>query len=255
MTVHPALLKAGATLPHLIASALISLVLWACLPPAIGFGVLVAWLVVSGALAAGLLEGPAVRLLWRARPPSAVAARELATAWQEAAAITDLRGLQLWVGGSGHPAFAVGPHHLVLAQPLVDRYRAGRLTRDDIVRLILHADGRRRRGYPRFDLLLAFWTWPWDLIRGACIGFGRLLRWIPLVDFAWRIRFIVAAVAVVQETLAGRPGLAAIIGSFIALTYLTPACRRAWEQHLAGAAYVFAAGTEARWPSVPRSTQ
>jgi len=38
MTVHPALLKAGATVPHLIASALISLVLWACLPPAIGLG-------------------------------------------------------------------------------------------------------------------------------------------------------------------------------------------------------------------------
>ena len=233
MTVHPALLKAGATLPHLIASALISLVLWACLPPAIGFGVLVAWLVVSGALAAGLLEGPAVRLLWRAHPPSPAEARELSPAWQQAAAVTDLTGVRLWVGGTGHPAFAAGPHHLVLARPLVDRFRAGRLTRDDIVRLIVHADGRRRRGYPRFDLLLAFWTWPWDLLRGGLLGVGRLLRWIPLVGFAWRVRFVVTAVAVVQETLAGRPGLAAIIGAFITLTYLTPACRRAWERHLA----------------------
>jgi len=251
MIVHPALLKAGATVPQLIASALISLVLWACLPPAIGFGVLVAWVVVSGALALGQLEGPAVRILWRARPPSAAEARELATAWQQAAAITGLTGLHLWVGGAAHhPAFAAGPHHLVLAQPLVDRYRAGRLTRDDVVRFILHADGHRRRGYPRFDLLLAFWTWPWDVIRGGCLGIGRLLRWIPLVGFAWRVRFVVAAVAVVQETLAGRPGLAAIIGSFIALTYLTPACGRAWERQLDD---VDVTSKVSQTPAAPRS--
>lgn len=191
--------------------------------------------------AVGFLKGPAERLLWHARPPSAAEARDLATAWRQAAAITDLTGLHLWVGGNGSPAFAAGPHHLVLAQRVVDHYRAGRLTRDDAVRLNLYAHGRHRHGYPRFDLLLPFWTWPWDLIRGAFQGVGRLLRWIPLVGCAWRIRFVVAAVAVVQETLAGRPGLAAIIGGFIALTYLTPACRRSWEQHLTGAAGAFAA--------------
>lgn len=241
MTVHPALLKAGATVPHLIASALISLVLWACLPATIGLGVLIVWLVVSGALAFGFLEGTAVRLLWHARPPSPAEASALASAWQQATTITDLTRLHLWVGGTAGPAFAAGPHHLVLAQRVVDHYRAGRLTRDDIGRLILNADGRRRRGYPRFDLLLAFWTWPWDLIRGFLLGVGRLLRWIPLVGFAWRIRFVVAAVAVTLETQEGRAQTALIIATFITLTYLTPACRRSWEQHLTGAASAFAA--------------
>lgn len=232
MTVHPALLKAGATLPHLIASACLSLVCWAALPPVVALGVLAVWLVVSVALALGRLEGPAVRVLWRARPPSASEARLLEAPWQQVAARVDLAGLHLWVGGTGYPSFAAGPHHLVLADQVINDCRAGRLTLGDVTTLILHAIGRQRYGRTRFDLLVGFWTWPWDLLHGLALGIGRRLAWIPLVTFAWRVRFIVATVAVVLETQEGRPQSAIIIATFIALTYLTPRWRRAWEQYV-----------------------
>lgn len=236
MTVPPLGWKVGATLPHVVASALLSLVVLAALPPLIAVGIVGVGAVVSLALAVGVLEGPAVRVLWLARPPSVVEARVLAPAWRLASARVDVTGVHLWVGGVGHPGFAAGPHHVVLAHPVVAAYRAGRLTTDQVAGHVVRAVGRLRRGHVRFDLLVGFWTWPWDLLRGVALGVGRRLAWLPGVAFAWRIRFLVGTIAVVLETLDGRWWIAAIVAVFIGLTYLTPHCRRAWERHLDDAA-------------------
>ncbi len=253
MSAPPVLLKAGATLPHLIASALICLVVGAALPPALAIGLLVVGLVVSVALATGHLEGPAVRVLWLARPPRPDETALLAAPWQRIQERVDVTGLKLWVGGTGYPAFAAGPHHLVLAHPIVAGYRTGRLSTHQVTGHLLHAVGRHRHGRVRHDLLVGFWTYPWDLLRGLGLGIGRRLAWIPLVAFAWRIRFVVGAVAVVQETIAGRPAFAAIIAIFITLTYLTPASRRAWEKYLNDAAV--ATGRESQNPVTGTATR
>ena len=69
-------------------------------------------------------------------------------------------------------------------------------------------------------------------IRGLARRIGRRVAWIPLVQFAWRIRIVVGTIAVILEAQAGRWPLAIIIGAFIALSYLLPRSRRAWEKDL-----------------------
>lgn len=236
MSVPPLWWKVGATVPHVVVSALLSLVVLAALPPLIAVGIVGVGALVSLGIVVGVLEGPAVRVLWLARPPSVVEARLLAPAWRLASARVDVTGVHLWVGGVGHPGFAAGPHHVVLAHPVVAAYRAGRLTTDQVAGHVVHAVGRLRRGHVRFDLLVGFWTWPWDLLRGVALGIGRRLAWLPGVAFAWRIRFLVGSVAVVLESLEGRWWTAVVVAVFIGLTYLTPSCRRAWERHLDHAA-------------------
>ena len=76
------------------------------------------------------------------------------------------------------------------------------------------------------------WTIPWDLIRGVAYAIGSRLTAIPLLQFAWRIRFVVGTIAVILEAQAGRWPSAIIIAVFIALSYLMPLFTRAWEQHV-----------------------
>ena len=109
-----------------------------------------------------------------------------------------------------------------------------------VAALIAHGIGRLRHGHTRFDLLWAVWTIPWDFIRGLAHAIGRRLAWIPLVQFAWRTRFVVGTIAVVLEAQAGRWPSPIIIAVFITLSYLMPYCRGAWERRLteAGDRYV-----------------
>lgn len=96
--------------------------------------------------------------------------------------------------------------------------------------------GRLRHGHARFDLLLTFWTIPRDFIRGTAHEIGRRLAWIPLVQFAWRTRWVVGCIAAVLEAQAGRWPSPLIIAGFIALSYLLPRWRRSWRTHLHSAA-------------------
>ena len=105
-----------------------------------------------------------------------------------------------------------------------------------VAALISEDIGRLRHGHTRFDLLWAFWTIPWDFIRGIAYAIGRRLSWIPLVQLAWRTRIIVGTIAVVHEIQAGRWPSPIVIAWFIALSYLMPRWRHAWHRHLCEAA-------------------
>ena len=101
-----------------------------------------------------------------------------------------------------------------------------------VANLIAQGIGCLRHGHTRFDLLWTFWTIPWDLVRGLAHTIGRRLTWIPLVQFAWRIRIVVGTIAVILEAQAGRWPSAIFIIAFIALSYVMPSSARSWERHL-----------------------
>lgn len=73
------------------------------------------------------------------------------------------------------------------------------------------------------------------MIRGLAHAIGRRLVGIPLVPFAWRTRIVVGTIAVVLELQAGRWPSPIVIAVFVALSYLMPYCRSAWERRLCGA--------------------
>lgn len=169
------LLKAAVVVPDVLISGLLTLVIIDALPPVIGLGVLTFGAVVSVVLAFGFWEGPIVRLLYGGRRPTSREAAQLAASWQLVSSRVKTRGIQLYLTSAGPPIAAAGRRHVLLAREALDAHRAGRLTDSQVTALIAHGIGRLRYGRTRFDLMLLFWTAPWDIIRGLFVGLGHQL--------------------------------------------------------------------------------
>lgn len=235
------LLKAAVVIPDIIISSLLWLVIIAALPPATGLGLTLAGLTAAAVLAAGLAEDTTVRLLYRARRATPHEAPRLAVAWRIATHGLDADGVRLRIVTHGPPVGTAGCRHVLLRRDVVDAYCANRVTAREVAGLIAHGIGRLRHGHTRFDLLWTVWTIPWHLIRGGAHAIGRRLAWIPLIQFAWRIRLVVGTIAVVLEAQAGRWPSPVIIAALIALSYLMPSAARSWEHHLLDHSPQFAA--------------
>jgi len=95
--------------------------------------------------------------------------------------------------------------------------------------VIAAAVGRIRLGQTRFDVAVDFWTIPWQLVRAVCLVIARTIGLLPLTQFAWRIRFVVAAIAVAQSVADSRIAAGLVVAVSIALTYLAPEWQRNWR--------------------------
>lgn len=232
---HPArstaALKGLAVTPGLLVATVLTCMAGALAPPLAGLVLFVGGLAVMVALCAGRLEGPAVRLLYAARRPRPSEAAALAPALSLLCA----RGLgpptvTVYVRDGQHAVAAggVGRRSVLVTSGLVEALGRGRLPADQAAALVCHAVGRVRVGLTRSDPAIEFWSIPWQLLRAVCLTVARGVSVIPLAAFAWRIRFVVTTVAVVQSVVEGRAASGAVIGVFIALTYLAPRWQRAW---------------------------
>jgi hypothetical protein len=67
-------------------------------------------------------------------------------------------------------------------------------------------------------------------------GVGAISRRVPLVSVAWRLRFVVGVVAVIQSAAQGRITSAVAVAVFLTASYATPAARRAHGARLQVAA-------------------
>ena len=201
------LLKAAVVVPEVLISCLLWLVIIAALPVTVGFVVTVVGIALGALLAAGLGEEAVVRVLYRARRATQLEAPRLRVAWRIATHHTDADGVRLRIVSHGEPVATAGRRHVLLRRDVVAAYCANEITAHQVAALIAQGIGRLRHGHPRFDLLWTVWTIPWDVIRGVAHAIGRRLAWIPLVQFAWRTRFVVGTIAVILEAqpAAGRP--------------------------------------------------
>lgn len=66
-------------------------------------------------------------------------------------------------------------------------------------------------------------------MHAVCLAIAKPVGLFPLTRFAWRIRFVVAAVAVAQSAADGRIAAGLVVAIFIALTYLVPQWQRRWD--------------------------
>lgn len=83
-------------------------------------------------------------------------------------------------------------------------------------------------GALRSDPTLEFWTMPWQALRGPAQGLSRAFRWWPLVRWAWKGRFILAAIAAAPAGAVHQWLVAAVIALVGALSYLVSLWERAW---------------------------
>jgi hypothetical protein len=183
-------------------------------------------------LCSGCLERPAVLLLGHARGLSEAEAAALAPA----IALLCQRGIgppvvELYArnGEVGISAGAAGRRSVVVSAGLLQAAQLGHLPADQAAGVIASAVGRIRLGQTRFDVAVEFWTIPWQLMRAVCLAIAKMVGLFPLTHFAWRIRFVVAAVAVAQSVADGRSPGGVVVAVFIALTYLAPRWQRNWD--------------------------
>lgn len=129
----------------------------------------------------------------------------------------------------GIRAAAAGRRCVVVSTGLLQAAQMGQLPTDQAAGVIAAALGRIRLGQTRFDVVVAFWTVPWQLVRVVYLVIARTVAWFPLTRFAWRIRFVVAVVAVAQAVVDSRIAGGVVATVFIALTYVAPRWQRQWD--------------------------
>jgi hypothetical protein len=207
-------------------------VVGALLPLLPGLTLFVGGLALMVVLCAGGLERPAVRLLGRARVFSEVEAVALAPA----IALLCQKGIgppvvEIYTrdGEVGISAGAAGRHSVVVSSGLLQAAQLGQLPADQAAGVIAAAIGRIRLGQTRFDVAVEFWTIPWQLMRAVCLVIAKTVGLFALTQFAWRIRFVVGAVAVAQSVADGRIATGVVVALFIDLTYLGPRWQRQWD--------------------------
>jgi hypothetical protein len=233
MARSPGMSQALARAPGLVVSTVLTCMVGALLPPLPGLTLFAGGLSLAAVLCAGGLEQPAVRLLGRARVLSEAETSALAPA----IALLCQKGLgpptvELYArnGEVGIAAGAAGRHSVVVSAGLLRSAQLGELPADQAAGVIAAAVGRIRLGQTRFDVAVEFWTIPWQLVREVCLAIAKTVGLLRLTQFAWRIRFVVAAVAVAQSVADGRIAAGAVVAAFIALTYLAPRWQRRWDR-------------------------
>jgi hypothetical protein len=232
MARSPGMSHALARSPGLLVSTVLTCMVGALLPPLLGLTLFVGGLALMAVLCAGGLERPAVRLLGDARALSEAEAAALAPA----IALLCQKGLgppavKLYAqeGEVGISASPAGRRSIVVSTGLMQAAQLGQLPADQAAGVIAAAVGRIRLRQTRFDVAVEFWTIPWQLVRAVALAITKTVGWLPLTQFAWRIRFVVAAVAAAQSVADGRIAAGMVVTLFIALTYMAPRWRCQWD--------------------------
>lgn len=188
--------------PRVVIAALLWLVVIEALRGLAAWIVLV--LLVGGTVAAIVAEPVVVRVLWWAtQPPTTI--------------VVSCEDSQVRVLVTTRPVEAIGQagrRHLVVPEAWVGRA--------DLPELLVVARRRQLLTAGSADVAYQWFTWPWQVLAAFVGGFARGMARLPLVGLAWRIRLVVAGIAVGQTVAAGQHHATAGIFVAVGLTYLLP---------------------------------
>ncbi len=218
--------------PALLVSFVLTVVVCALLPPALG---LIAFLAAAGvlvALALGQFEVPATAALTRSRPATAAELQVMGPVLAE----LGVRGVDvgtLFVRRRQSPgtlvAAAIADGAVMVSPGLFNATYRGGVTAAEAAAAIAHAVGRRRAIRPRLELAVLAATTPWRLVGASFRGVARAFAWLPFMRLAWTLRGVVGVICIVQSVVEGRAAPGILGGAVIALTYLVPAASRRIE--------------------------
>lgn len=170
-------------------------------------------------------------LWWRygVRPVPELVADQV---WDAVVPVRSLRGRgqpRLWWARWGVEVVAASTGQLVLSDSLVDQIARRRIAGDKLAALLLHAIGCEPVTSSRMVAAVNCFCWPWVLVTSLTRPFGRRARRLPLIGAAWKLRWIIFGIAIVQSWLEGR--WPALIGVAIiaVLSAVGPRLAAAWE--------------------------
>ena len=245
-------LRAVALAPGLVVSSAVWLMVAALLPAGLGDLLLLSGL----ALLVLLWSGRSGRLGWLVDQVGAVlaGAREPTPAEQLTFAPVLSRLAELEVdrvqwqvsrSGRSYPAsLPFGRDQVVVSPVFVEAVFRGQVDVDDAAALVAHSAGWLRAQPTRGDIAIAAWLLPWRALARVIARVAAAARWVPLIGLAWRLRFVVGAIAVVQSVAEGREFSSGVVAMFITATYVAPAARRARGVRLQAAADKYVATHE-----------
>lgn len=234
-------------IPALVGSAALMLVALGLLPPWAAAVVLATGSVGAVWSLTARGERAVARFVLGARPPTAVEWAGLAHP------ITVLCSQQLGppaidvlvVDRPGWPAHGFGRRTLLVTRDMITSTRRGQLGPDETTALLVAGVGALRTAIPRFDAPVAVLTLPVLPLRVVAAVLAGTLGRIPLVGFAWRIRFLTVGIAAWQMADSGLPVALSVVAVVVGvLSYLVPVARhRVWRALLlAGDDFASAAG-------------
>lgn len=237
-------LRAVAIAPTVVVSTVAWLVLAALLPAAAGgFVVLSAptalamlWLGQSGRI--GFLVDQVGVLLAGGREPTKNELEALQPVTTRLAEL-EVDSMQLLVSRSAQPHPAVRPSgrdYVVVSPFLIEAVRRRQLLAEHAVALIAHDVGWLRAQPTRGAIAIAAWTLPGRALSAGASRLGTAAHRGPLLGFAWRMRILIGIVAVIQSAVESRVTSAGLVAVLLAVTYTTPAARRAHDARLRAAA-------------------
>lgn len=218
--------------PALLVSFVLTVVVCALLPPALGLLVFMAAGGLLVAFALGQPQEPAIAALTRSRPATEAEYGVLALA------LAELGGHGVDVGAlfvrrvqrpSTPVAVAIGRHTVVVSPGLVEATYRGSVTGAEAAAAVAHAVGRNQALRPKLELAVHAATTPWRVMVATFRGVGRAFAWLPFMRLAWTLRGVVGVICVVQSLAEGRAAPGLLGGAVIALTYLVPAAGRRIE--------------------------
>lgn len=241
MTVPMSVLKLTVGIPAVVASCLLWVIALALMPPAVALLAFLAGVAVLVLFAVGVGECTAVRLLCASRSATPTEEQALAPLAARLAILGIARGREVLIRSRVGPrtphAQLVGGGALVVTPWMVEAPARGRLSLDEAVAMVVHADARHRAENPRAEVLMLAMTLPYRVILAIiAAGVANAASWVPFLRFAWSVRGVVGVVTVAQQSAEGRPLLGVFAGTVVALSYLVPAASRAMAARVEAAA-------------------
>ena len=224
--------KARAVSVPVLASTGVTCAVGALLPPVPGLALFASGLVIAGALMIKRVEPLAVRLLYGASPLTVADQQALAPALT----VLGSHGLgpplvDIWVrpGGPATAVTATGRRSVLVNRALLEAMTSEAISVERATALLAREAGLVRAGATRFDPVLRWWTISWVLLTAGFVAVAQFFGVAAPVRVMWKARWLVAAIAVVQAVTADHAGLAVLVATIGATSYLWPRWVRAWQ--------------------------
>jgi hypothetical protein len=229
MHVPATVVRTARSVLPVVASGLVLLLAAAALPDLAGLALVAGVTAIALLLQCGVGHSLACRVLVGARSPTVVEAAVLAGATTLACRAglgPPVVRLRVQPRDVGVVPYAWGAGIVVVPRGLVLALHQGRVSPAEAAAGLCHAGATCRAGLASSTAALTWWCLPWSLAAGFVARLRQGLQASPLLLVAWRCRFVVPSIAVVQLSVDGHWPMAAVVAGIAAATYTQPALAR-----------------------------
>lgn len=147
-----------------------------------------------------------LRVRFGVRPATEFERHKVGEAIVPVASLRGRRQPTIWISRrlSGRDALMATGHDLVISEQFLGWIVAGQLGQEQVSAIVSHALGQQPVNSSALVAVVEVCCAPWHLVSILASGFTRIASRTPLLPTAWRVRWIVFAVAMIESYRHGR---------------------------------------------------